>query len=77
MEANTLNYLNKNIDTGMGLERVAAALKGNPSVFRTSFFKVIIDKIEEISGERLIDKLSKKTVKDKSALSTMKEQIGV
>ena len=46
----------KNIDTGMGLERITAALEGTPSVFKTSLFKEILEKIEEISGKRLTDK---------------------
>ncbi len=41
----------KNIDTGMGLERITAVLEGSPSVFRTSLFSGVIKKIEEISGK--------------------------
>ncbi len=41
----------KNIDTGMGLERIMAVLKGNPSVFRTSLFDTIMKEIEKISGK--------------------------
>ncbi|MBN2073843.1 MAG: alanine--tRNA ligase [Actinobacteria bacterium] len=41
----------KNIDTGMGLERIAAVLEGSPSVFKTPLFKDIVQKIEEISGK--------------------------
>jgi len=43
----------KNIDTGMGLERIAAVLEGTPSVFKTSLFKEIVEKIKEISGGKL------------------------
>jgi alanyl-tRNA synthetase len=64
---------NKNIDTGMGLERVAAVLEGNPSVFKTSLFKEIVNKIEEISGKKLIDKLSQKTIKYKSSITYNEE----
>ena len=42
----------KNIDTGMGLERIMAVLEGTPSVYKTSLFETIIKKIEEISGEK-------------------------
>ena len=43
----------KNIDTGLGLERIVAVLEGNPSVFKTKLFKEIVEKIEELSGKRL------------------------
>jgi len=44
---------NKNIDTGLGLERIVAVLEKNPSVFKTGLFKAVVEKIEEISGEKL------------------------
>jgi len=50
----------KNIDTGMGLERITAALEGNPSVFKTSLFKNVIKKIEEISVKKNYSENSKK-----------------
>jgi alanyl-tRNA synthetase len=40
----------KNVDTGMGLERIFATLLDAPSVYNTELFKNIISKIEEISG---------------------------
>ena len=43
----------RNIDTGMGAERIIAVLEGESSVFRTSLFKKILKKIQEISGKRL------------------------
>jgi alanyl-tRNA synthetase len=43
----------KNIDTGMGLERIKAALEGKSSVFDTELFRPIIDKIYEITGKKL------------------------
>ncbi len=39
----------KNIDTGMGLERLAAVIEGDPSIFRTALFKKIVKKVLEIS----------------------------
>ncbi len=42
----------KNIDTGMGLERITAVLEGNPSVFKTHLFRGIVKKIEEISDSK-------------------------
>jgi len=43
----------KNIDTGMGLERIKAVLEGKSSVFNTELFRPILDKIYEITGKRL------------------------
>lgn len=39
----------KNVDTGMGLERITAVLEGVADNYRSSIFKDIIEKIEEIS----------------------------
>lgn len=50
---------NKNIDTGMGLERIEAVLEKNPSVFKTILFKDIIEKIEDISGKKMTTKKTK------------------
>ncbi len=40
----------KNVDTGMGLERVVAILEGVDDNYQTSVWKDVIQKIEEISG---------------------------
>lgn len=45
---------NKNIDTGMGMERISAVLAGNPSVFNTALFRQIVLKIEQLSGHTLL-----------------------
>ncbi len=42
----------KNVDTGMGLERTYCVLKGVKSVYDTEIFSGIIGKIEELSGRR-------------------------
>jgi alanyl-tRNA synthetase len=41
----------KNIDTGMGLERMEAVIEGEPSIFKTDLFKNIVKKVLEISKD--------------------------
>ena len=41
---------NKNVDTGLGVERVTAILEGYTDNYKSSVWKDIIAKIEEISG---------------------------
>lgn len=43
----------KNIDTGMGLERLAAAVQGGKSCFDADVFKQILKYIEEMAGKEL------------------------
>lgn len=42
----------KNVDTGMGLDRTIAILQGKGSVYETDVFAPIIAKIEELSGKK-------------------------
>jgi alanyl-tRNA synthetase len=42
----------KNIDTGMGLNRMACILQGKPTVFETDQFAPLIELGEELSGRR-------------------------
>ena len=43
---------NKNVDTGMGVERVTAILEGKDDNYKSSIWKDIILKIEEVSGKK-------------------------
>jgi alanyl-tRNA synthetase len=45
----------KNVDTGLGVERVTMILNGQTNIFEIDVFKPIIEKIEEISGKKLDD----------------------
>ena len=45
----------KNVDTGMGLERALRVLCGTETVYETSLFTGIIGKIEELSGKKYAD----------------------
>ncbi|HET7418200.1 MAG TPA: alanine--tRNA ligase [Solirubrobacterales bacterium] len=42
----------KNIDTGMGLDRMAAVLQDVPSVFETDHVRPLVELVEELSGRR-------------------------
>lgn len=44
---------NKNIDTGMGLERIYAAVNNSASVYKTPLFKGILSKLKDITGKDL------------------------
>ena len=50
-ENNTFTPLkNKNVDTGLGVERVTAILEGYTDNYKSSVWREVIQKIEEISG---------------------------
>jgi alanyl-tRNA synthetase len=52
------NYMGaeqKNVDTGMGMERTLAVLNGKNNVYETDVFLPIIKKIEELSGKEYSD----------------------
>lgn len=45
----------KNVDTGMGLERILTVLNGSDDDYQTELYLPIIKKIEEISGKKYIE----------------------
>ncbi|MBO0840792.1 MAG: alanine--tRNA ligase, partial [Sciscionella sp.] len=42
----------RNIDTGMGVERVASVLQGVPNIYETDLVRNVITRAEELSGRR-------------------------
>lgn len=50
---------NKNVDTGLGVERVTAILEGYTDNYKSSVWRDIIEKIEEISGLKYDEQNSK------------------
>jgi alanyl-tRNA synthetase len=69
-----INLPNPSIDTGMGLERVAAALQGKYWNYDTDVFASILAKIEELSGKKYEEKKYKthmRVVADHIRSSTM------
>ncbi len=49
-EGNQSSLGKKNVDTGMGLERIAMVCQGVASTFETDLLKPIMDKVSEMSG---------------------------
>ena len=43
----------KNVDTGLGVERVTMALNGKTNIFEIDVFEPLIRKIEEITGKKI------------------------
>ena len=46
------------VDTGMGLERVAAVLQGKLNNYHSDIFKPLIDTIQSLSGRKFVEDLS-------------------
>ena len=53
-KAVTLHFKQKNVDTGMGLERTLMVLNGKDNVFETDLFKLVIELIKK-SGDNVSD----------------------
>lgn len=49
-EGNQSPLEKKNVDTGMGLERITMVVQGKDSTFETDLLKPILDKVSEMSG---------------------------
>ena len=45
----------KNVDTGMGLERTLAVLNGKKSAYETDLFQPIIQAVEKLSGKKYVE----------------------
>ena len=73
----------KNVDTGMGVERTLAVLNKLDDNYQTSLFKPIIKEIERISGEKYADedhiKIPMRIIADhlKAAVFILSEDIGI
>jgi alanyl-tRNA synthetase len=71
------NYIEakqKNIDTGMGLERTLAVLNGKETVYKTDLFEQIILKIRELSG-KTCHKDKPCTAEDKKAIRIIADHL--
>ncbi|MDD3304516.1 MAG: alanine--tRNA ligase [Bacilli bacterium] len=54
----------KNIDTGMGLERMASIIQGTKTNFETDLFMPIIEETEKLSGKKYNDEMAFKVIAD-------------
>ena len=54
----------KNIDTGMGVERMACIIQGTKTNYETDLFMPIINKIEELSGIKYNSQMEFKVIAD-------------
>ncbi len=69
----------KNIDTGMGLERLAWVLQKTSTVFETDLFKPIIETVEDLAevGKEKIDPKSLRIIADHARAATFLAADGV
>lgn len=61
-----------NVDTGMGLERMAMMLQNAPTVFETDLFRPIIAKIEKLSGKSYENDLPKSNLPNSHVVRAMR-----
>mgnify|MGYP006088841181 CR=1 FL=1 len=73
MDGTRTELPNKNIDTGMGLERVATILQNKKSVYQTDLFKPLISKIENKSGLKWGSSSRGETTGDDKAIAVLAE----
>jgi len=70
----------KNVDTGLGVERVSAVMQGHDDIYKTELFEPIVGKIEEISGKKYEgNEKSMRVVADhlRAAVFILGDEIGV
>jgi len=71
------NYLpakQKNVDTGMGLERTLAVLNGKEAIYQTDLFEPIILKIKELAG-KVCQKDKPCSIEDKKAIRIITDHL--
>ncbi|MCX6742725.1 MAG: alanine--tRNA ligase-related protein [Candidatus Parcubacteria bacterium] len=66
----------KNVDTGMGIERTITVLNGFANVFQTELFVPLLNKIEELSSQKYQDnERAFRIITDHIKAATMQENI--
>ncbi len=54
----------QNVDTGMGVDRVISVLQGRQTVFETELFRLIIDKIQDLTPQDRVPSQSMRIIAD-------------
>ncbi|EEI87143.1 alanine--tRNA ligase [Anaerococcus lactolyticus ATCC 51172] len=80
-QGNYTNLSHPNIDTGMGLERIAMILQGKDNIFEIDVMKEIISEIEKLSGKTYkankVDDVSIRVIADHAKAMTFLVSDGV